>query len=91
MSLSARLKMAETPATETLKISDGTTMQIARLPDIDDSTWSDVKSYVESNPETAKALQNFAKNPEAMRGWLQTQAIAERLGENKKASCCNIS
>ena len=83
--------MAETPATETLKISDGTTMQIARLPDIDDSTWSDVKSYVESNPETAKALQNFAKNPEAMRGWLQTQAIAERLGENKKASCCNIS
>ncbi|CAK9053843.1 Ankyrin repeat domain-containing protein 2B, partial [Durusdinium trenchii] len=64
-------------ATETLNVSDGTTMQIARLPDIDDETWAEVKDYVEKNPETAKALQNFAKNPEAMRGWLQTQAIAE--------------
>ena len=59
------------------------------------------------NPETAKSLQNFAKNPEvcfhplfgtphsavfpftlqAMRGWLQTQAIAEHYNtwesENK--------
>ncbi|CAE7368965.1 AKR2A [Symbiodinium sp. KB8] len=71
--------MAETATapTETLKISDGTTMQIARLPDIDDNTWAEVKAYVEGNPETAKALQSFAKNPEAMRGWLQTQAIAE--------------
>eukprot|EP00441_Pelagodinium_beii_P019736 CAMPEP_0197653592 /NCGR_PEP_ID=MMETSP1338-20131121/36306_1 /TAXON_ID=43686 ORGANISM="Pelagodinium beii, Strain RCC1491" /NCGR_SAMPLE_ID=MMETSP1338 /ASSEMBLY_ACC=CAM_ASM_000754 /LENGTH=267 /DNA_ID=CAMNT_0043228771 /DNA_START=60 /DNA_END=863 /DNA_ORIENTATION=+ len=66
-----------TPATETLKIVDGTTMEISRLPDIDDATWSEVKQYVESNPDTAKSLQNFAKNPEAMRGWLQTQAIAE--------------
>ncbi|CAE7441667.1 AKR2B [Symbiodinium natans] len=65
------------PSTETLKISDGTTMEITRLPDIDDATWAEVKQYVESNPETAKSLQNFAKNPEAMRGWLQTQAIAE--------------
>jgi len=137
---------------ETLKINDGTTMQITRLPDIDDETWAEafrgamvenpqassnsfqtsqhlelevkvfflkcffcvwswtlnyqrlawelylvchhfpydsmaskrgwhwnwmdhqVKTYVESNPDTAKALQNFAKNPDAMRGWLQTQA-----------------
>mmetsp|Transcript_31837 Transcript_31837/g.59868 ORF Transcript_31837/g.59868 Transcript_31837/m.59868 type:complete len:265 (-) Transcript_31837:271-1065(-) len=64
-------------ATETLKISDGTTMEIARLPDVDDSTWAEVRAYVESNPDTAKSLQNFAKNPDAMRGWLQTQAIAE--------------
>eukprot|EP00439_Symbiodinium_sp_Y106_P073454 s1099_g13.t2 len=65
------------PTKETLKIADGTTMEITRLPDIDDATWAEVKQYVESNPETAKSLQNFAKNPEAMRGWLQTQAIAE--------------
>ena len=62
---------------ETLNISDGTTMQITRLPDIDDKTWAEVKKYVETNPDTAKAMQNFAKNPDAMRGWLQTQAIAE--------------
>eukprot|EP00413_Alexandrium_margalefii_P049555 CAMPEP_0204609570 /NCGR_PEP_ID=MMETSP0661-20131031/60999_1 /ASSEMBLY_ACC=CAM_ASM_000606 /TAXON_ID=109239 /ORGANISM="Alexandrium margalefi, Strain AMGDE01CS-322" /LENGTH=132 /DNA_ID=CAMNT_0051621259 /DNA_START=48 /DNA_END=443 /DNA_ORIENTATION=- len=64
-------------ATETLTISDGTTMDIARIPDVDDATWAEVKAYVEGNPDTAKALQKFAKNPEAMRGWLQTQAIAE--------------
>lgn len=64
-------------ATETLNIADGTTMEISRLPDIDDETWAEVKQYVEGNPDTAKSLQNFAKNPEAMRGWLQTQAIAE--------------
>ncbi|WP_407803183.1 hypothetical protein, partial [Staphylococcus aureus] len=40
-------------------------------------TWSEVRAFVESNPDTAKSLQNFAKNPDAMRGWLQTQAIAE--------------
>jgi len=62
---------------ETLKISDGTTMEITRIPDVDDATWAEVKQYVEGNPETAKSLQKFAKNPEAMRGWLQTQAIAE--------------
>ena len=64
-------------AMETLNINDGTTMQITRLPDIDDETWAEVKSYVEANPDAAKAMQNFAKNPDAMRGWLQTQAIAE--------------
>mmetsp|Transcript_37425 Transcript_37425/g.60307 ORF Transcript_37425/g.60307 Transcript_37425/m.60307 type:complete len:269 (+) Transcript_37425:52-858(+) len=65
------------PGSETLKISDGTTMEIARVPDIDDETWAEVKAYVEGNPDTAKHLQKFAKNPDAMRGWLQTNAIAE--------------
>jgi len=73
-----------TPASETLKISDGTTMQIARVPDVDEATWAEVKAFVEGNPETAKALQRFAKDPQAMRGWLQTQAIAEHY--NKKLS-----
>merc|ERR1712187_77592 len=39
--------------------------------------WSEERTYLEANPEMAKKLQTFAKNPEAMRGWLQTQAIAE--------------
>eukprot|EP00913_Durusdinium_trenchii_P019572 g18399.t1 len=81
----ARPVMAK-PTTETLTISDGSTMEITRLPDIDDATWTEdgrmsqpcqVKQYVQSSPETAKSLQTFATNPEAMRGWLQTQAIAE--------------
>eukprot|EP00933_Yihiella_yeosuensis_P011296 TRINITY_DN1184_c0_g3_i1.p1 TRINITY_DN1184_c0_g3~~TRINITY_DN1184_c0_g3_i1.p1 ORF type:complete len:130 (+),score=24.02 TRINITY_DN1184_c0_g3_i1:125-514(+) len=65
------------PETETLNISDGTTMLIARVPDIDDETWKEVKAFVEGDPETAKKLQSFARNPEAVRGWFQTQAIAE--------------
>merc|ERR1719414_1870368 len=64
-------------ASETLKISDGSTIEIARVPNVDDATWSEVKQYIEGNPDTAKSLQKFAKNPDAMRGWFQTQAIAE--------------
>mmetsp|Transcript_2149 Transcript_2149/g.5446 ORF Transcript_2149/g.5446 Transcript_2149/m.5446 type:complete len:265 (-) Transcript_2149:82-876(-) len=66
-----------TQGKDTLNLQDGTTMQIARLPDVDDSMWGEMKSYLESNPEIAKGLQNFSKDPNAMRGWLQTQAIAE--------------
>ncbi|CAE7409308.1 AKR2B, partial [Symbiodinium sp. CCMP2456] len=79
------LLQAGNMATETLKISDGSTMEICRLPDVDDETWAEVRAYVESNPETAKSLKSFAKNPDAMRGWLQTQAIAEHYS-NKMAS-----
>lgn len=60
-------------------------MEITRVPEIDDATWDEVKKYVEGNPETAKALQSFAKNPEAMRGWLQTQAIADHYNTKMTA------
>merc|ERR1719401_2149356 len=60
---------------ETLKIKDGTTMEITRLPQVDDATWAEVKTYLEGNPEVAKHLQKFASNPDALRGWLQTQVI----------------
>jgi len=67
---------------ETAKISIGSeTIEVARLPDIDDGTWQEVQEFLKSNPEQAKSLQGFAKNPEAMRGWLQTQAIAEHYGK----------
>jgi len=66
---------------ETLNISDGTTLDITRIPDVDDATWEEVKNYLQGNPDTAKALQKFSKDPEAMRGWLQTQAIAEHYSK----------
>jgi len=69
--------MAAPPATENVQLSDGSAMDIARVPGIDDSTWDEVKSYLSGNPDIAKSLQKFSKNPDAMRGWLQTQAIAE--------------
>jgi len=68
---------AAAPASDSVQLSDGTQMEIARVPGVDDSTWEEVKSYLSGNPEMAKHLQKFAKNPEALRGWLQTQAIAE--------------
>jgi len=68
-------------ASETLKISDGSTMEITRIPNVNDATWAEVKQYVEGNPDTAKALQKFAKDPEAMRGYLQTQAMAHHYGQ----------
>lgn len=63
--------------TENVKLGDGTTMQIQRLPEVDENTWGEMKSYLERNPDIATGLKNFSKNPDAMRGWLQTQAIAE--------------
>lgn len=71
-------------ATETLRICDGTDLEISRVPDVDDATWEEVKTFLQGNPDTAKALQKFAKNPDAMRGWLQTQAIAQHYN-NKLA------
>lgn len=68
---------AATPQSESLKLSDGSSMDIARVPGIDDATWGEVRTYLEGNPDVAKSLQNFSKNPDAMRAWLQTQAIAE--------------
>jgi len=62
---------------ETVALSDGSSVSLARVPGIDDATWQEVKTYLSDNPDMAKSLQKFSKNPEAMRGWLQTQAIAE--------------
>ena len=31
-------------------------MEICRLPDVDDETWSEVRAFVESNPDTVTGL-----------------------------------
>jgi len=62
---------------DVLSLSDGTKMDLTRLPEVDDKTWGEVKEYLEENPQVAKNLERFARNPDAIRGWLQTQAIAE--------------
>jgi hypothetical protein len=69
--------MAPQAQVDTLRLDDGTTMELSRLPEVDDATWSDVKLYLESNSDIAKELQSFARNPESIRGWLQTQTIAD--------------
>jgi len=78
--------MAATEATaDTVKLPDGTEISLAKVPGVDDSTWAEVKEYLQGNPDVAKNLQKFSKNPEAMRGWLQTQAIAEHYQKKLNA------
>jgi hypothetical protein len=67
---------------DTLRFSDGETMDLTRLPEVDDKTWAEVKEYLQSNQEVAKSLQSFASNPEAVRNWLSTKAMVEYY--NKK-------
>mmetsp|Transcript_28548 Transcript_28548/g.64567 ORF Transcript_28548/g.64567 Transcript_28548/m.64567 type:complete len:260 (-) Transcript_28548:175-954(-) len=69
--------MAEAMPTEPLRLADGSSMEVARVPGLDDSTWSEVKRYLEENADLARSLLKISKNPEAMRGWLQLQAVAE--------------
>jgi len=82
--------MTATPQTETLKLNDGSNMDLARVPGVDDATWTEVKAYLEGNPDMAKNLQKFAKNPDAMRGWMQTQAIAEHYHEKMESEDATV-
>jgi len=68
-------------ASESVQLKDGTIVDLQRVQGVDDATWKDMKNYLAENPETAKNLQKFAKDPEAMRGWLQTQAIADHYSK----------
>eukprot|EP00444_Apocalathium_aciculiferum_P025493 CAMPEP_0183438800 /NCGR_PEP_ID=MMETSP0370-20130417/77609_1 /TAXON_ID=268820 /ORGANISM="Peridinium aciculiferum, Strain PAER-2" /LENGTH=266 /DNA_ID=CAMNT_0025627101 /DNA_START=53 /DNA_END=853 /DNA_ORIENTATION=- len=63
---------------ETVTVGVGAdAVQVARVPDIDDATWAELQEFLKSNPDQAKSLQKFAKDPEAMKGFLQTQAMAQ--------------
>jgi len=79
---------------ETLRFDDGTAMELTRLPEVDNATWNDVKHYLQKNPQVARSLQTFATEPEALRGWLQTQVIAEhynvRLTDGDAEVCARI-
>jgi len=72
------------PTTENIQLNDGSIMDITRIPNVDDETWSQVKDYLAGNPDVARSMQGYAKNPEAMRGFLQTKVIAEHY--NNKLS-----
>jgi len=62
---------------EVIRLGDGSEVSLARVPGVDDATWGEVKEYLQGNPDMAKKLQSLSKDPEAMRGWLQTQAMAD--------------
>lgn len=62
---------------ETVTLNDGTSINVARVAGVDDSTWGEMKEYLSSNPDQAKQLQKVAKNPEVIRSILETQAMAQ--------------
>merc|ERR1719382_672981 len=79
--LVTRLTTMETTAPETVKVTVGTdVVEVARMPNLDDATWAEVQEFLKGNPDQAKSLQKVAKDPEAMRSLLQTQAMAEHCG-----------
>ena len=50
---------------ETLKINDGTTMQITRLPDIDDETWAEAfRGAMVENPQASSNSFQTSQNLE---------------------------
>jgi len=69
--------MPQPRQTEALRFGDGTSMEIARAPQLDDTTWAEVKRYLEDNPELGRSMQTIARNPEALHGGLLVQAFAE--------------
>ncbi|CAK9101098.1 Ankyrin repeat domain-containing protein 2A (AtAKR2) [Durusdinium trenchii] len=71
---------------ETLSISDGSALELRRLKELDDDTWTELKHFVERSPETAHSLQGVARNPEALQGWLQLHAVAEHYQMNAHRS-----
>merc|ERR1719199_733242 len=71
------MAVAAAPQNESLRLSDGTLMGLTRVQGVDDATWIETKAYLEDNPDVAKSLQKFARDPVTMRNWLQTRALAE--------------
>jgi len=69
--------VANSAPADTITLDDGTAIELARVPDVDEATWEEVKAFLANNPERARSLQSFAQDPEKIRGWLQTQAIAQ--------------
>jgi len=68
--------MPQPRQTEALRFGDGTSMEIARAPQLDDTTWAEVKRYLEDNPELGRSMQTIARNPEALHGGLLVQDFA---------------
>lgn len=68
---------AEKPSSESIALSDGSSVNVARVPGVDDATWGEMKEYLSGNPDMAKHLQKMSKNPDAIRGFFETQAMVQ--------------
>jgi len=66
---------------ETLSLSDGTSLQIARSAGTGDNEWADTKKWLEDNPEEARRWEAYAKDAGQVRRHLVTSAFQEYYQE----------
>jgi len=69
--------LAQKIVKETLDLSDGTRLALAKTAGMSDNEWQETKKYLESNPEEARRWDAYAKNASEIRGHLQTNAFQE--------------
>jgi len=62
---------------ETLSLSDGTSLKLARTPGMGLDEWKETKKYLEENPEEARKWESFSKDSKAVRQYSQQTAISE--------------
>jgi len=62
---------------ETLSLSDGTSVQVAKTPGMAAEEWKEMKKMLEESPEEARRMETFSKDAKAVRSWMQQSAISE--------------
>jgi hypothetical protein len=62
-------------STETLSLSDGTTLEVSKPAGIDDRSWSETKAYFEANPEEARRTEELNKDAKAVRESLMVNSL----------------
>lgn len=69
----------EAPAqvSETIELADGTTMELARSPDMDDAAWEETKENLINNPDYAHSIENFQKDHKSQRDQMLSEVIME--------------
>jgi hypothetical protein len=70
--------MVEGMKQQTLNLRDGSTMQVMRNEEMNETQWLDYKYYLENNPEEARQLEDCSSNPDLMRRQMMLQALSDQ-------------
>jgi ankyrin repeat protein len=72
---------------ETVRLSDGSSVNLCRPASIDDATWAQVKEYLVRNPKNAKTMERSVKemtdNPMKVDQFREVMALAEHMKNDK--------
>jgi hypothetical protein len=80
---------------ETLSLSDGTTLEVTKMPGMDDKSWADNKAFLEANPEEARRTEAFYKDAALLRDYLKNAQLTEyyegKLGAGDEMTATKIT